>query len=216
MATIVVFVVWIFSLCLHEFSHALVAYWGGDTSVKDKGYLTFNPLKYTDPLLSVVYPLLFLLIGGLGLPGGCVYIDRSLLRSAGWDCAVSLAGPLSNALLAVVLALPFMLGHVRPDTREWYWLVLAFLVELQIMAVLLNLLPIPPLDGFGAIAPWLPPETRMKLYGFSQQGMWIVFALFWFVPQFNRAFWGAVQQLAESLHVPAHLGALGYQLFKIF
>lgn len=43
MATIVVFLGWIFSLCLHEFSHALVAYCGGDTSVKEKGYLTFNP-----------------------------------------------------------------------------------------------------------------------------------------------------------------------------
>ena len=43
---IVVIVGWIFSLCLHEFSHAVVAYYGGDTSVKDKGYLTFNPLKY--------------------------------------------------------------------------------------------------------------------------------------------------------------------------
>ena len=55
-------------------------------------------------------PLLFLLIGGLGLPGGAVYIDRSRLRSRHWSSAVSLAGPLSNALLAVLPALPFRLG----------------------------------------------------------------------------------------------------------
>jgi Zn-dependent protease len=62
---LVVLVGWIFSLCLHEFSHALVAYYGGDTSVRDKGYLTFNPLKYTHPLYSIVLPLLFLVMGGI-------------------------------------------------------------------------------------------------------------------------------------------------------
>ena len=60
---------WIFSLCLHEFSHALVAYYGGDYTVKDKGYLTFNPLKYTHPVFSLLLPLLFLVMGGIGLPG---------------------------------------------------------------------------------------------------------------------------------------------------
>jgi Zn-dependent protease len=216
MATALVFVAWIFSLCLHEFSHALVAYWGGDTTVKEKGYLSFNPLRYADPLLSIVYPLLFLLVGGLGLPGGCVYIDRTRLRSRLWDCAVSLAGPLSNAVLAVVLALPFTVGYVNPATQEWYWAILAFLVELQVSAVLLNLLPIPPLDGFGAIAPWLPPATRANLYRYSQQGLWIIFALFWFVPQFNHFFWNIVYHVVEFLGVSRHLGWEGYQLFKIW
>ncbi len=63
---------WIFSLSLHEFAHALVAYYGGDKTVKDKGYLTFNPLKYTHPMLSIVFPIIFLMMGGIGLPGGAV------------------------------------------------------------------------------------------------------------------------------------------------
>ena len=70
MATVITFLVvivgWIFSLCLHEFSHALVAYYGGDTSVRDKGYLTFNPLKYTHPVYSILLPMIFLLLGGIG------------------------------------------------------------------------------------------------------------------------------------------------------
>ena len=68
----IVLVGWVFSLCLHEFSHALVAYYGGDTTVREKGYLTFNPLKYTHPVYSIVLPLLFLVMGGIGLPGGAV------------------------------------------------------------------------------------------------------------------------------------------------
>ena len=79
---------WIFSLCLHEFSHALVAYYGGDYTVREKGYLTFNPLKYTHPVFSIILPLVFLLLGGIGLPGGAVYIER--WRSATMDsgCAI--------------------------------------------------------------------------------------------------------------------------------
>src|SRR5512134_3578991 len=96
---------WIFSLCLHEFSHALVAYFGGDHTVREKGYLTFNPLIYTDPLLSIFLPLLFLFMGGIGLPGGAVYIERWRIRNRYWLSAMSLAGPMSNLLVALVLAL---------------------------------------------------------------------------------------------------------------
>ena len=57
---------WIVSVCLHEFAHAIVAYRGGDTSVRDKGYLTMNPLKYTDPMFSFVLPIIFLPILAFG------------------------------------------------------------------------------------------------------------------------------------------------------
>src|SRR5919197_3167209 len=96
---------WIFSLCLHEFSHALVAYFSGDTTVREKGYLTFNPLKYTHPLFSIVLPLLFLVMGGIGLPGGAVYIERWRIRNRFLLSAVSLAGPLANLLLAIILGI---------------------------------------------------------------------------------------------------------------
>ena len=105
MTFIVVLVGWIFSLSLHEFAHAIVAYYGGDTSVRDKGYLTFNPLKYTHPLYSIALPLLFLFMGGIGLPGGAVYIDTWRLRSPKWRSMVSLAGPSANIVLVIVIAM---------------------------------------------------------------------------------------------------------------
>ena len=92
---ILVVVGWIFSLCLHEWAHARMAYEGGDTSVVEKGYLSFNPLKYMDPIFSIVLPLAFLVMGGIGLPGGAVYIDQSRLKSKQWSTWVSLAGPRS-------------------------------------------------------------------------------------------------------------------------
>jgi len=72
---------WLVSLSLHEFGHALVAYLGGDESVADKGYLTLDPLKYTHPVLSILFPIIFLLMGGIPLPGGAVYINTHAIRS---------------------------------------------------------------------------------------------------------------------------------------
>src|SRR6266704_3005454 len=111
----IVTVGWIFSLCLHEFGHAWVAYQGGDETVREKGYLTFNPLKYTDPLFSLIMPLVFLLLGGIGLPGGAVYINRALLRSRAWGTGVSLAGPAANLVLILIIGALFRLHLIPAD-----------------------------------------------------------------------------------------------------
>src|ERR687892_139179 len=148
----IVFFGWIFSLCLHEFSHALVAYLGGDYTVREKGYLTFNPLKYTHPLFSIVLPLLFLVMGGIGLPGGAVYIERERIHSRFLLSAVSLAGPLANLLVAIVLA---VMLRFAPVTSSGIWPGLSFLLVLQVSAVFFNLIPLPPFDGYGVIEPFL-------------------------------------------------------------
>ena len=65
---------WLVSLCLHEFGHAYTAWRFGDHDVAVRGYLTLNPLKYSNPMLSLGLPLLFIALGGIGLPGGAVYV----------------------------------------------------------------------------------------------------------------------------------------------
>ncbi len=215
MTTVFVVAAWVFSLCFHEFSHALVAYFGGDTSVKDKGYLTFNPLKYAHPTFSLVYPLLFLLIGGIGLPGGAVYIDRSRLRSRGWESAVSLAGPIANLLLALLLCLPFAFG-VRPSGEGWFWPAYEFVIVLQVSAFLMNLITIPPLDGFGALAPWLPRDLKESLYRHSTIGMWIVFMILSFVEPVNEGFWKTVYAFSGALGASPELAWEGYRAFKFW
>jgi Zn-dependent protease len=174
---VIVLVGWIFSLCLHEFAHAFVAYRGGDYTVRDKGYLTFNPLKYTNPMMSILLPLLFLALGGIGLPGGAVYIETWRLRSRNWQSAVSLAGPSMNILLALVLALVLQipviaLGAAGPA--------LAFLAFLQVTAALINLVPLPPLDGYGILAPHLNPGLQQTMAQVGQFSMFVLLAIFWF------------------------------------
>ena len=214
---VLVVIAWIFSLCLHEFSHAIVAYYGGDTTVKEKGYLSFNPLVYAHPFLSIVLPVVILLIGGLGLPGGAVYIDTRLLRSRAWESLVSAAGPASNALLAIVLAIPFMLGLVDPSSSPQLWGAYAFIVVLQVTACLFNLLPIPPLDGFGIIAPWLGPDLRQRAHALgSEYGLLIIIALFWYVKPVNDIFWGVVTTISSMLGVPEYLWQMGLKSFLIF
>jgi len=209
----IVLVGWIFSLCLHEFSHALTAYFGGDTTVREKGYLTFNPLKYTHPLYSLLLPLLFLLLGGIGLPGGAVYIETWRLRSSRWVSAVSLAGPLSNLLLGAILA---VILRLSPVTDSGVWPGLAFLALLQITAALLNLIPLPPFDGYGAIEPYLNRDIRLKMAATRGALVWIVFLVLWYVPFVNDLFWRLVFWVANGLGIPLPLAILGLQAFQFW
>ena len=213
MTFIVVLVGWIFSLCLHEFSHALVAYFGGDTTVREKGYLTFNPLKYTHPVYSLLLPLLFLVLGGSGLPGGAVYIETWRLRSRAWITAVSLAGPTANLVLAIVLG-TFL--RFAPVTSGGIWPALAFLAFLQVSALVLNLIPLPPFDGFGAVEPYLPMNLRASLAQTRGMLSFAVFFLLWYVPFLNDAFWGLVISLANLAGVPLDLVQLGLRGFQFW
>jgi Zn-dependent protease len=147
---------WGVSLCLHEFGHAFVAYRGGDREVYFKGYLTLDPRKYTDPVFSLVLPLLILAVGGIPLPGGAVFINHYSLRNRRVESMVSLAGPLFNLVLGVLL----MIAVSVFQPTFWLASALSYLALLQIFAFVLNILPIPGLDGWGAIEPWLSPQAQ--------------------------------------------------------
>ena len=213
---LLVTVAWVFSVCLHEFGHAAVAFKGGDYTVQEKGYLTLNPMRYTHPVFSLVMPLVFLLLGGIGLPGGAVYINDHLLRSRGWRTATSLAGPAMNILLALVLCLPFWLGVLDSERAGMIARALAFLIQLQISAVFLNLLPVPPLDGFQALSPWLPPEVRAKLLEHSTVAIWVLFLVMWYVPAANHAFWSSVFAVTHLLGISPELGLQGWREYQFW
>jgi Zn-dependent protease len=212
----IVTVGWVFSLCLHEFAHALVAYKGGDYTIREKGYLTFNPLKYVDPFFSLVLPLLFVLLGGIGLPGGAVYVDRSLLRSRAIDTAVSLAGPLANFILMIILGGLFKFGVLQPDPSNLLAVSLAFLLHLQVSAIILNLLPVPPLDGFGAIAPWLSESARQNAYANSSVTFFVLFMALSFVPVARDAFWETVHSISSLFGVPRELVRVGWNTYRFW
>lgn len=180
---------WILSLCLHEFGHAYLAYRSGDHSVATKGYLTLNPLKYGDITLSFLLPVLFIMLGGIGLPGGAVWIDRSRIPGRIRHSLISAAGPLANVVFAIALAAA--VSTLWSGEHVVFWSALAFLTFLQVTAALLNLLPIPGLDGFGIIEPYLPRAWADKAAEVGGYAFLALLALLW-IPPVNRLFFDAV------------------------
>ncbi|OLD72781.1 MAG: hypothetical protein AUF61_02680 [Chloroflexi bacterium 13_1_20CM_66_33] len=205
---------WVTSLCIHEFGHALLAYLGGDRSVAAAGYLSLNPLKYTHPVLSIALPIVFLLIGGIGLPGGAVYLNERAIRTDWWRSFASAGGPLGNLLFAILIGWPFLVFQGLPPFGDFhFWAALAFLVFLQLTALLLNLIPIPPFDGFGIIAPWLSIELRMLANRLGMLPLLVLFYLLWQGGPVGATFWGFAHSLTNLLNVPGDLIDLGRQQF---
>jgi len=215
---VIVFVVagWVISLSVHEFGHAFVAYLGGDRSVVASGYLTLNPLRYTNVVLSIVMPVVFLLLGGIALPGGAVYIDHAALRSRRWDTAVSLAGPLGTLICLVIVSMPFLLpGHESWVTESYFFDALGFLAFVEVFALVLNLVPIPGLDGFGAIRPWLSYSVQAAANRIGFAGIYVVFLLLWFVPPVREAFFGLIYLVTGSLGIPLQLIFNGFAHMRL-
>ena len=207
---------WIFSLCLHEFGHAIVAYYGGDTTVKEKGYLTFNPLRYTDPMMSIALPLLFLFMGGIGLPGGAVYIERWRLRSRGWWSAVSLAGPTANLLVLIALSIALRFAPSAPYAMNSPWPGIAFLAQLQGWALVINLIPLPPFDGYGIVEPFLPYHWQERVNSVRGWLPWVVLAMLWFVPIVAYMIRAQVDIIAYVFGVPYETMLEGYFRFRFW
>ncbi len=147
---------WAVTLCLHEFGHAAVAYKGGDFSVRDKGYLTLDIRRYTDPVLSIVLPLVLLALGGIPLPGGAVWINHHALRSKKVESLVSLAGPVTNLVLGALLVAVVVVFSPPAAMLA----AISYLALLQVLAFVLNILPIPGLDGWGVWEPFMPYEAQ--------------------------------------------------------
>jgi Zn-dependent protease len=203
---------WVVSLCLHEFGHAFTAWRFGDRSVPVRGYLDLDPRRYSNPWLSLGIPILITALGGIGLPGAAVYLRTSFMTSA-QRTIVSLAGPSANLLLAVLLLA--LTNAFFDPTHPVFWAGVAFLGFLQITALLLNLLPLPGLDGYNALEPHLSPETQRALDQFKPYGIiFLVFLLF--VPQVGQAFFGLVSWFFELSGVPAVVWQAGAALTRFW
>jgi Zn-dependent protease len=205
---------WVVTVCVHEFAHAYLAWRFGDREVEARGYLTLNPLKYSHPVLSILLPVLFIAIGGIGLPGGAVYLHPHRFRSNAQRALVSLSGPAINIGFAVLLLVLVRRVGAYSEHRI-FWYAVAGLALLQVMASLLNLLPVPGLDGYGAIEPYLDPKFRQSAEQFKPFGMLALFALLQ-LQSVNQAFFRAIYWLFERSGLPATVGRIGLELLRFW
>lgn len=203
---------WVVSLCLHEFAHAYTAYRFGDHGVAMRGYLTLNPLKYTHPVLSLLIPIVFIALGGIGVPGGAVYVRTDFMTKR-QKTIVSLAGPLTNVAFAVILLTITALLY-DPD-HNVFWAGMAFSGFLQVTAALLNLLPVPGLDGYGALEPHLSPETQRALAPAKVWGLLVLFVLFIASPLGNY-FFSVVAWFVDLFGVQRPLVGAGLRLTQFW
>jgi Zn-dependent protease len=198
---------WAVSLCLHEFAHAFVADRCGDHSVRGMGYLTLDIRRYANVGLTFVLPLLFLLIGGIPLPGGAVWIRRGALRSRAAASAVSAAGPLTNLVLAFLLAL------VVPLVPPLLGAGISFLALIQVLAFILNILPIPGLDGWGIIDPYLADSTRVAVSRFAPYAPLVLFGALVLLRPVATALFGLASFVYGAVGGDTTLASLGQELF---
>jgi Zn-dependent protease len=168
----ITFVVFLLSTVLHELAHAVMAYKWGDSTAKDQGRITLNPVPHIDPIGTLLLPLfvLFSTNGGGIMGWASTPVDKSRMRDPKWgDFWTSFAGPLTNLLLAVLsfialkLVLHTSLGEALDTFREPVRVFLQTGLWLNIFLMILNLLPIPPLDG-GHMLENLLPDSAAEVF----------------------------------------------------
>ncbi|MDP2664041.1 MAG: site-2 protease family protein [bacterium] len=181
-------VILIFSVVIHEVSHGAVANFLGDPTAKYAGRLTLNPIKHLDPIGSVILPL-FLIVMAQITGGGIIFgwakpvpINPFNFRDQKYGSAkVSLAGPAANLALALFfgLALRFLPAIFGVPGLA---LIFSYIVYINILLAVFNLLPIPPLDGSHILFTFLPEKEHIRVI-LSQYGLFIMlFVLFFLFP----------------------------------
>jgi Zn-dependent protease len=208
---------WLISLCLHEFGHAFAAYKFGDDSVRARGYLTLDPIHYVDPMNSILMPMLILAMGGIGLPGGSVFIGGGFLRQSKIQRAIiSAAGPLANLLVLAVLVMVLRTFAAPLVGAPVLKASLMFLALLQLTAILFNLLPVPGFDGWGILEPWMPQNLRESGMRLAPISSLIVLVAFMLVPQVSRAFFDVVYTFMQPLGLQPGLAFQGLRMFQFW
>lgn len=178
----------ILSVTIHEVAHGWVALQFGDPTARDLGRLTLNPLPHIDLFMTILLPAMLLISNAPFLFGGAkpVPVAFHRLRRPWRDMMlVSLAGPGSNLLIAVVLYVLRQVlvtqGFYEQDQRLPQ--VLDVALGLNLLLVIFNLLPIPPLDGSRVMA-WLLPEGMRPAYlAIERFGLLILIGLLFFAPR---------------------------------
>lgn len=169
------------AITVHEVAHGWVAYRLGDPTAAEAGRLTLNPFPHVDWLGTLVLPLA--MVASLGVAMGWakpVPVDASRLRRPREQMAwVAAAGPAANALMLVAWALIARLGvALESEFGVILFVVGQAGIVINSVLMLLNLIPIPPLDGSVVVARWMPPELARKWMEFGRYGLIVVLALF--------------------------------------
>ncbi|HEY6959587.1 MAG TPA: site-2 protease family protein [Candidatus Limnocylindria bacterium] len=170
----------ILGITVHEFMHAYAAHRLGDDTARLLGRLSLNPMAHLDP-----FGTLLLVLAGFGY-GKPVPFNESRLRTTFGVTLVALAGPLANVLLAAIFALPLRFGSAAA-LGDIYETILVYIVQMNCILAIFNLIPIPPLDGSNVVYGLLPPRQQYSWRTFQQYGPFLLLAVLLLAPRILTA-----------------------------
>ena len=187
---IVVAIMLLVGFPVHEFAHALAAYRLGDSTAKLFGRLTLNPVAHFDPLGGILLAVSFIGSGfGFGWAKPTPVNPSNLAGGRRGEAMVAAAGPVSNLVLAAAAALPlrFIVGtpQLSDQIPGIVVLVLYLFVYINLVLMIFNLLPIPPLDGSKVLFAFLPPRLAWQWRPVLEQYGFILLLLLFFLPPGN-------------------------------
>jgi Zn-dependent protease len=172
---------------VHEFSHALAAYRLGDSTAKHLGRLTLNPVAHFDPLGGILLAVTFIGSGfGFGWAKPTPVNPRNLEGGRWGEAIVAAAGPVSNLVLAIIVALPlrYLIDHpnLAQDVPNVVLDAMVFFVFINVVLMVFNLFPVPPLDGSKVLFAFLPPRLSWQWRPILEQYGFILLLLLFFFP----------------------------------
>jgi len=173
----------LFAITVHEVAHGWVAKQLGDPTAFQQGRLTLNPIKHIDPVGTLLVPGILLLMGrfifGWAKP---VPVNTRNLRNPKRDMIlVAFAGPFSNLIMALMWAAVMKIGYELVGDFAWVGVPLIYMagmgIFINLLLCVLNLLPIPPLDGGRILAGLLPANIAVKYESIERYGLFIMIGL---------------------------------------
>ena len=178
----------LFSVIAHEYAHGYAALRQGDTTARDLGRLTWNPIRHIDPFLTIAMPLMMGLLSNwrfmLGAAKPVPVDPRNYRNYRRGDIIVSLAGVVTNLLIAVaataLIAVFGFVGRSVPmasDTMAILQVMMIYGVLINLMLIAFNLIPIPPLDGSHVVKHLLPPALSIRYQQLARFGFVILILL---------------------------------------
>jgi len=195
-----------YSIIIHEISHGLTAYWLGDDTAKRRGRLSLNPLSHIDWFGTVILPLILYFTAGFVFGyAKPVPINPYNFRDFKKDTGLTaVAGPLSNVLIAILFALVFHLS----GSNSLLGAISVPIIQINLFLALLNMIPIPPLDGSKVLGIFLSDEAYFKYTAQERTGMIVFFALILISNMFHLDIFGRfigpiITFLSGLLGIPA-------------
>lgn len=183
----------ILSLCVHEVSHGYAAYLMGDSTAKQMGRLSFNPLKHID-----IIGFLMMLVAGFGWAKAVPINMYNFINPKRGMAISALAGPLSNIVLAFISCIVFVILINFGIVNEYLLFFVRLMFYVNCMLAMFNLIPISPLDGSKVLFAFLPQRTYDKLMYVERYGF-IILVILINTPLFNKILANGVNNLMNVI-----------------